>query len=134
MAPAHRGGRVQSRRCLAVRHLPLSSRSYVVPRTWIPASPKQIVAARGSVRADALLKDVDILQRAAEPQPVVVLLDDAHWADAGSVHLLRHVVSHIDPDTHILVLVTYRDTDIDRSHPLSGALADLYRAAGNALG
>ena len=73
---------------------------------------------------------VDILQRSAAPQPVVVLLDDAHWADAGSVHLLRHVVSHLDPDTHILVLVTYRDTDIDRSHPLSGALADLHRAAG----
>jgi class 3 adenylate cyclase len=73
---------------------------------------------------------VDILQRAAEPQPVVVLLDDAHWADAGSVHLLRHVVSHLDPDAHILVLVTYRDTDIDRGHPLSGALSDLYRAAG----
>ena len=28
------------------------------------------------------------------------------------------------------MLVTYRDTDIDRSHPLSGALADLHRAAG----
>jgi class 3 adenylate cyclase len=73
---------------------------------------------------------VDILQRTAAPQPVLVLLDDAHWADAGSVHLLRHVVTHLDPDAHILVLVTYRDTDIDRSHPLSGALADLHRAAG----
>ena len=73
---------------------------------------------------------VDILQRAAEPQPVLVLLDDAHWADAGSVHLLRHVVSHLEPDAHILVLVTYRDTDIDRGHPLSGALADLHRAVG----
>jgi class 3 adenylate cyclase len=73
---------------------------------------------------------VDLLQRSSMPQPVVVLLDDAHWADAGSVHLLRHVVSHLDPDAHVLVLVTYRDTDIDRSHPLSGALADLHRAAG----
>lgn len=73
---------------------------------------------------------VDLLQRAADPQPLVVLLDDAHWADSGSVHLLRHVVSHLDPDTHVLVLVTYRDTDIDRSHALSGALADLYRSAG----
>ena len=73
---------------------------------------------------------VDILQRTAEPQPLVALVDDAHWADSGSVNLLRHVVSHLDPDAHILVLVTYRDTDIDRSHPLSGALADLYRAAG----
>jgi predicted ATPase len=39
-------------------------------------------------------------------------------------------VSHLDPDAHVLVLVTYRDTDIDRSHPLARALADLHRAAG----
>ncbi|HEX5616611.1 MAG TPA: AAA family ATPase [Acidimicrobiia bacterium] len=73
---------------------------------------------------------VDLLQGASASQPLVVLLDDAHWADAGSVHLLRHVVSHLDPDARVLVLVTYRDTDIDRTHPLAGSLADLYRAAG----
>ena len=73
---------------------------------------------------------VDLLATAAVVQPVVVLIDDAHWADAGSVNLLRHVVSHLDPDAHVLVIVTYRDTDIDRSHALAGALADLHRAAG----
>jgi tetratricopeptide (TPR) repeat protein len=44
------------------------------------------------------------------------------------VHLLRHLVSHLDPDAHVLVIVTYRDTDIDRGHALAGALSDLYRA------
>jgi len=73
---------------------------------------------------------VDLLESAARAQPLLVLLDDAHWADAGSVHLLRHVVSHLDPDASILLLVTYRDTDIDRGHALAGALADLHRAAG----
>jgi class 3 adenylate cyclase/tetratricopeptide (TPR) repeat protein len=73
---------------------------------------------------------VHLLESASAVQPLVVLLDDAHWADAGSVHLLRHVVTHVDPDTHLLVMVTYRDTDVDRGHPLSGALADLHRATG----
>jgi class 3 adenylate cyclase len=73
---------------------------------------------------------VHLLSAAAVSQPLFVLLDDAHWADAGSLHLLRHVVTHIDPDTHLLVMVTYRDTDVDRGHPLSGTLADLYRATG----
>jgi class 3 adenylate cyclase len=73
---------------------------------------------------------VRLLEGAAADAPLVVVLDDAHWADAGSLHLLRHVVGHIDPDTHLLMLVTYRDTDVDRGHPLSGALADLHRAAG----
>jgi class 3 adenylate cyclase/tetratricopeptide (TPR) repeat protein len=73
---------------------------------------------------------VHLLAAAAVNDPLVIILDDAHWADTGSVHLLRHVVGHIDPDTHLLLVVTYRDTDVDRGHPLSAALADLHRTAG----
>ena len=91
-----------------------SSPSWLAARPTRPRRPRRIPTPNGcccSTRSSTCSSAV------AEPQPVVVLLDDAHWADAGSVHLLRHVVSHLDPDTHILVLVTYRDTDIDRSHP-----------------
>ena len=95
-----------------------------------PSAPQPTITDPDTERLLLFEAVVDLLQISALRQPVVVLLDDAHWADAGSVHLLRHVVSHLDPDTHILVIVTYRDTDIDRSHPLSGALADLHRAAG----
>jgi len=70
---------------------------------------------------------VDALATVAATLPVFLLVDDAHWADAGSVHLLRHVVAHLDPDAHVLVVVTYRDTDIDRTHALAGALVDLNR-------
>lgn len=95
-----------------------------------PGAPPPTVTDPDTERLLLFDAVVDILQRSAEPQPLVVLVDDAHWADAGSVHLLRHVVGHLDPDSHILVLVTYRDTDIDRSHPLSSALGDIHRAAG----
>ncbi len=70
---------------------------------------------------------VDALATVAAALPVFLLVDDAHWADAGSVHLLRHVVAHLDPDAHVLVVVTYRDTDIDRTHALASALVDLNR-------
>ena len=59
--------------------------------------------------------------------PTVLVLDDLHWADTGTVLLLRHLVSAAPEG--LLVLGTYRDTDVTRTHPLSAALADLRSAA-----
>lgn len=71
---------------------------------------------------------VDLFATAAEETPVVFVFDDAHWADSASVSLLRHLVRHLLPDARVLAVVTYRDTDVDRSHALAPALADLRRA------
>jgi class 3 adenylate cyclase len=60
----------------------------------------------------------------AQEAPVIVVLDDLHWADQPSVALLRHVRQQI-ADTPVLLLGTYRDTDLDRRHPLAALLADL---------
>ena len=59
--------------------------------------------------------------------PAVLVLDDLHWATKPTLLLLRHLLLHPTPDP-LLVLATYRDTDLSRSHPLSGMLADLRRA------
>jgi tetratricopeptide (TPR) repeat protein len=56
--------------------------------------------------------------------PVLLVLDDLHWADRPSLLLLRHLVRS-ETITRLLVLGTYRETDLDRNHPLSGLLADL---------
>lgn len=58
--------------------------------------------------------------------PVVLFLDDLHWAARPTLLLLRHLVRHRD-DHPVLVVATYRDTDLARGHPLSEALADLRR-------
>ena len=60
----------------------------------------------------------------AQEAPVIVVLDDLHWADQPTVALLRHVHQQI-ADRPVLLLGTYRDTDLDRRHPLAGLLADL---------
>ena len=57
----------------------------------------------------------------------MLVLDDAHWADAGSLMLLRHVVRRVPPEAPLLVVVTYRDTDVDRAHPLAAMIGDLRR-------
>ena len=62
--------------------------------------------------------------------PVVLVLDDLHWADKPTLVLLQHVLragAAAGEGCRLLVLGTYRDTDIDRSHPLAGVLADLRR-------
>ena len=56
----------------------------------------------------------------------MVVLDDLHWADGATLALLTHLTRELGR-ARILVLGTYRDTDLDRRHPLSTALADLNR-------
>ena len=56
--------------------------------------------------------------------PVVLVLDDLHWADGGTIAMLRHVARFL-PGQRTLVLGAYRDVELDRQHPLADALASL---------
>jgi len=69
----------------------------------------------------------DLLEALSADAPAVVLLDDAHWADGTSLDLLRHVVRHLPQTSQVLIVVTYRDTDIDRSHPLADMIGQFRR-------
>jgi tetratricopeptide (TPR) repeat protein len=66
------------------------------------------------------------LRGVSERVPLVVVLDDLHWADRATLQLLTHFGRDL-ARSRILVLGTYRDTDLDRRHPLSQALADMNR-------
>lgn len=70
-----------------------------------------------------------LMAQLAERERLVVVLDDLHWADKGSLLLLRHLVGQGDLE-RVLLLATYRASDITRRHPLSDALADLRRVDG----
>lgn len=71
----------------------------------------------------------DLLAEISQSGCVILVLDDLHWADKPTLLLLRHVLRAGTP-MHLLVLATYRDTDLDRTHPLSEVLADLRREPG----
>ncbi|GAC1602585.1 MAG: hypothetical protein NVS3B21_30820 [Acidimicrobiales bacterium] len=68
----------------------------------------------------------DLLARAGDMSPVLLVLDDLQWADSATVGLLLWLVRDSRP-MRVAIVVTYRDTDIDRTHPLGKALADLRR-------
>ena len=66
-------------------------------------------------------------------QPVVLVLDDLHWAPRPVLLLLRHVLRAAVAEgdgVRLLVLGTYRDTELDRSHALAGVMADVRRLPG----
>src|SRR5207249_9828102 len=66
------------------------------------------------------------LADASEEAPVLLILDDVHWAAKPTLLLLRHVLRSAEP-LRLLVVLTYRDTDIGRGDPLTEFLADLRR-------
>jgi class 3 adenylate cyclase len=70
-----------------------------------------------------------LLQTAGEAEPLLLILDDLHWADSPTLSLLRHVVSAAS-STAAIVLGTYRDSDISNEHPLTALFAALHREQG----
>ncbi len=66
------------------------------------------------------------LRNAGAVQPLMLVLDDLHAADAPSILLLRFVARELG-DARVLVLGAYRDLELDRGHPLTVALAELSR-------
>jgi class 3 adenylate cyclase/tetratricopeptide (TPR) repeat protein len=67
-----------------------------------------------------------LLDRASVDSPIVLVLDDLHWADKPSLQLLRYLVAHV-ASKRLLVLGTYRDAELSTSHPLTETLAALRR-------
>jgi class 3 adenylate cyclase/tetratricopeptide (TPR) repeat protein len=58
--------------------------------------------------------------------PLVLILDDLHWADRGTVAMLSHV-AHFVSASPILLIGAYRDAEVDRKHPLAVALLGISR-------
>ncbi len=66
------------------------------------------------------------LRNAANAAPVMLLLDDLHWADKPSLLLLEFLAREMR-GARLLVLGTYRDVELGRQHPLSRTLGELAR-------
>jgi DNA-binding CsgD family transcriptional regulator len=72
---------------------------------------------------------VDALRSATADGPLLLVLEDLHWAAPDGLQLLTFVIEHT-PDVPMLVLATHRSTTPDRGPRLVQALAALYRLPG----
>jgi class 3 adenylate cyclase/tetratricopeptide (TPR) repeat protein len=68
----------------------------------------------------------EFVGRAAQGQPLLVVLEDLHWADESSLLLTEHLAGLL-PEMPVLLLGTYRDGEVDHSHPLDRIIEQLRR-------
>jgi DNA-binding CsgD family transcriptional regulator/tetratricopeptide (TPR) repeat protein len=69
----------------------------------------------------------DLLAAVGRRRPVLLVIEDGHWADAPTLLLLRHLARAAGA-ARVLLLATFRDTEADVPAQLSETLADLRRS------
>ena len=91
----------------------------------LPAMGAEVGRAVAGVGAGAPASTVfeRVLAELAQ-RPAVLVFEDVHWADEATLDLIRHLVLRVR-STHALVVVTYRDDEIGRTHPVAMLLGDL---------
>ncbi|MGH2617922.1 MAG: ATP-binding protein, partial [Thermomicrobiales bacterium] len=103
-----------------------------------PHGPLHDIAeqARGGIsrlRDEDLSRDILFRETLAELSAgegaVILIIEDIHWADSGTLDLLRFLARRIE-STRSLVLVTYRDEAIGGGHPVRRLLGDVATATG----
>jgi DNA-binding CsgD family transcriptional regulator len=70
-----------------------------------------------------------LLDRLSELAPLVLVIEDVHWADAASRHLLGFLARTLR-SSRILLVASYRSDELHRRHPLRPLLAELIRIPG----
>jgi DNA-binding CsgD family transcriptional regulator/tetratricopeptide (TPR) repeat protein len=113
-----------------VRSLAGSCEDLMTPRALGPL--RDAMRSVGGPLARALAADPDLdqvltavsEQLTERPVPTVLLVEDAHWADGATLDVLRYLGRRIHTLPALLV-VTYRDDDLDGWHPLRTLLGAL---------
>ncbi len=62
----------------------------------------------------------------SEQSPLLLVLEDAHWAGSGTLFLLRHLARQMQR-RRVMIVATYRQVELDAARPLHEVLLDLQR-------
>ena len=79
-----------------------------------------LLLSRGAPRLELFQAILNALQ----DEPTVLVLEDVHWADAATLDLIKFLGRRL-AGLPVLIVLTYRDDEIDRKHPLWSALGNL---------
>jgi DNA-binding NarL/FixJ family response regulator len=81
----------------------------------------------GEARARLFEEVLSALEQLATHSPVVLVIEDAHWADRSSRDLLTFLIGNQRAISGLLIVVTFRSDEMHRTHPLRPMLAALDR-------
>ena len=96
-------------------------------RRLVPALGVASASAGTDAQGERLRLYDGVLRLLASIGPLTLVLDDLHWADAGTLSLLRHVV-RAAPPAPILIVAAFRHTE--PAPALWKVVADLYGEPG----
>jgi DNA-binding CsgD family transcriptional regulator/tetratricopeptide (TPR) repeat protein len=113
------------------RLLPLAQAGPLSNSEFVPVSSEHDVPHRARPEQDlGQLQLFDavlgVLTEIAVHRPVVLILEDLHWADGSTRNLLSFLLSRLRAQ-RLLVVASYREEDVYRRHPLRGLLVELVR-------
>jgi DNA-binding CsgD family transcriptional regulator len=83
--------------------------------------------AAGEARARLFEEFLTLLERLAEQRPLILVVEDAHWADRSSRDLIAFLIGYQRALRNVLIVVTFRSDELHRTHPLRPLLAELAR-------
>jgi hypothetical protein len=78
-------------------------------------------------RARLFVQMLSLLERVARRQPLVLIIENVHWADESTRDLISFLVDNQDAMDGVLIILTYRSDEVHRGHPLAALLSGLGR-------
>ena len=97
----------------------------LLPAATPPRRPAEPAGQFAQARLFELM--LRLLDRLAQQRPVVVIVEDVHWADASTLDLLTFLVRMVRQE-RLLFIATYRSDELHPQHPLRATIAELKRS------
>ena len=95
-----------------------------------PTSPEHDHQHDAETERYALFAAVtSFLASASSDAPILLVVDDLHWADTATLLLIKHIAVSAEP-MRVLIIGTYRHSELSSGHPLTSMLAALRREPG----
>jgi AAA ATPase domain len=93
----------------------------------LPELPAEQATDPKRDRAQLFEAFLSLFERLAAQRPLILVVEDTHWADQSSRDLLTFLIRYQRSLPNVLVIVTFRSDELHRTHPMRPLLAELAR-------
>jgi pilus assembly protein CpaF len=126
LATAVAGGTSKSLQDAAGANGPLLAQLVPSLRQKVRGMPAQSEIGADKLREQLFRAIFDFLSDVQAKRPLLIVLDDLQWADGATVLLLRDLAERVG-GSHMVVIGTYWDSELDTARPFSSVLSRLLR-------